>query len=112
MNTVITIAAVAMVAWMLYQRRGNLSSAKARELVASGARLVDVRTRGEFDSGHIQGAVNIPVSDLSARVRELGAKDRSIVLYCASGARSARGAALLKGLGFTSVWNLGAMSRW
>ena len=112
MNTAITVAAVAMIAYMLWARRGDLTPARARELVASGARLVDVRTRGEYASGHIDGAINIPVSDLSARVKELGAKDRPVVLYCASGARSARGAALLKSLGFTDVHNLGAMSRW
>lgn len=112
MNTVLAVVTVAMFAYLLWARRGNLTPEKARQLVAAGARLVDVRSRGEFAAGHIEGAINIPISDLSSRLREIGPKDKDVVLYCASGARSARGAALLKAQGFTSVWNLGAMSRW
>lgn len=112
MNTVLAVVSVAMIGYLLWARRGNLTPERARELVAAGARLVDVRSRGEFASGHIEGAINIPVSDLGARAKELGPRDRAVVLYCASGARSARGAALLKAQGFTAVWNLGSMSRW
>lgn len=91
---------------------GSISGAQARELVSRGALLVDVRSPEEFDTGHIEGAINIPVGELPQRLTELGDKDEPIVLYCRSGARSARALSLLQRQGFTAVSNLGAMSRW
>lgn len=103
----------AIVAFFLYTRfAGKTSSAEARRLVAEGARLVDVRSPGEFAGRHLDGALNIPVGDLPGRLSELGAKDAPIVLYCASGARSGRAASFLRGAGYTRVSDLGAMGRW
>ncbi|MDX2011050.1 MAG: rhodanese-like domain-containing protein [Myxococcaceae bacterium] len=84
---------------------------EARALVKKGAVLVDVRTPEEFASGHIEGAINIPVDQLDARKGELK-KDAELVLYCRSGARSARGQALLKEAGYPKVHNLGGISNW
>jgi rhodanese-related sulfurtransferase len=104
---------VLAVIWMLLKRRGDISSAEARRMVqTAGARLVDVRTPDEFVSRHIEGAVNIPVGDLDQSLKKLGPRDRPVVLYCASGARSALAARVLKQNGFKTVRNLGAMSRW
>jgi len=91
--------------------RRSAASERAHELVGAGALLLDVRTRGEFASGHLQGAVNIPVQELGARSRELPGKDRPVVVYCRSGARSAAAAEELGRLGF-STHNLGPMSAW
>lgn len=72
------------------------------ELVAEerlkGAVVVDVRSPAEFASGHVEGALNLPVDELSARLGELPA-DRTVIVYCRSGARSARAAATLKAAG-------------
>jgi phage shock protein E len=81
-------------------------------LVASGALLIDVRTPIEYSEGHIPGALNIPVQELTARLAELGDKQREIVLYCRSGARSGHAASQLRSQGFQRVHNLGAMSNW
>jgi rhodanese-related sulfurtransferase len=81
-------------------------------MVKDGAKLVDVRSAMEFSSGHIPGAINVPLQELGAQVKKLGEKDKPVVLYCASGTRSAMARSTLKGLGFTQVHNLGAMSRW
>lgn len=97
---------------MIFKRLGQISAAKARELVQGGARLVDVRSAAEFSSGHIPGAVNVPVGELGAKLKQLGAKDKPVIVYCASGTRSAMARSVLKGMGFTQVFNLGAMSRW
>ena len=70
-NTQIGILIGIIVVWFLLLRMGNISAAKARELVAAGARLVDVRTTGEFGGGHLPGAINIPLDQLSARIAEL-----------------------------------------
>jgi phage shock protein E len=92
--------------------RGAAAPSDPHALVASGARLVDVRTREEFAAGHIAGAVNIPVDELATRLGELGARDHDVVVYCASGMRSASAARLLARAGFTSVHDLGPMSAW
>lgn len=91
---------------------GKKDSKKAHELVAGGAALVDVRTPAEFAGGHLDGALNIPVDQLATRAKELGKKDRAVVVYCRSGARSAAATSTLRTLGFTSVEDLGAMSNW
>lgn len=86
--------------------------ARARELVAEGALLLDVRTDVEFAAGHIPEALNIPMQELPHRLEELGAKDRAIVLYCRSGARSARAATYMRSAGFDVLCDLGPMSAW
>ena len=83
----------------------------SHQLVEKGATLLDVRTPGEFASGHLSGAVNIPLNDLSSRIQELRA-DQAIVVYCRSGRRSAIAAKLLREHGVGSVTDLGAMSNW
>jgi phage shock protein E len=80
-----------------------------KEKIAAGARIVDVRTPAEFKDGAYKGAINIPISSLLARMKELEPKDAPIVLYCASGARSGQGARLLKQAGFTDVINAGGL---
>jgi rhodanese-related sulfurtransferase len=91
---------------------GDVSSAEARHLVRAGARLVDVRTAGEFAAGHIAGAVNIPVQELDVRMSELQPKETELVVYCRSGHRSANAARVLKSAGLLAVHDLGRMSRW
>lgn len=90
---------------------GFTPGAEAKALVKAGAVLVDVRTPDEFAAKHIDGAINIPVDELEARKAELP-KDKDVVVYCRSGARSARAKSLLAGAGFTKVHNLGPMSAW
>ena len=84
----------------------------ARQAVEQGALLLDVRTPEEFADGHLDGAVNIPVQSLEERAAELPAKDRQLVVYCRSGARSARATSWLKAQGYQNVIDLGAMSNW
>ena len=80
-----------------------------KEKIAAGARVVDVRTPAEFKDGSYPGAINIPISLLPVRMNELEPKDKPIVLFCASGARSGQGARLLKQAGFTDVINAGGL---
>lgn len=91
--------------------RARISSKDAHEKVAAGALLLDVRSEGEFRSGSIPGAKNIPVSSLGARMKELD-KARPIVVFCASGMRSASAAGVLKRSGFQEVHDLGPASAW
>ncbi len=80
-----------------------------KEKIQAGARIIDVRSPGEFRDGSYPGAVNIPLATLPARMMELAPKDKPIVLYCASGARSGQAARILKQAGFTDVVNAGGL---
>ena len=80
------------------------------ELVQEGAVILDVRSRGEFDSGHIIGAVNIPVDQLLNNMYKLKDKHQPIITCCASGIRSASAKNLLITSGFTKVFNGGDWS--
>jgi phage shock protein E len=92
------------------ERSAEAQPSSAATLVADGALLLDVRTPGEFADGHVQGALNIPVQELEARVAELDAS-RPVVVYCRSGNRSGTAAGMLRARGF-EVTDLGPMSAW
>lgn len=88
----------------------NTSSALSiRNMIDKGALVVDVRTPGEFSDKSYPEAINIPLAVLPTKLYKLESKDRSIVLYCLSGARSARGARYLQKIGFTNVVNAGGL---
>jgi rhodanese-related sulfurtransferase len=78
-----------------------------KDLLANGAQIIDVRTKGEFQSGHIKGAVNIPLDSLKNNLSKLK-KDKPVITCCASGMRSASAKGLLKANGFVDVYNGGA----
>lgn len=67
--------------------------------------LIDSRTVEEFNMGHINGAVNIPVDDIRNRLAEIP-KDRKIIVYCAVGLRGYIASRILMQHGYTSVFNL------
>lgn len=78
------------------------------QLVREGAIIVDVRTGGEFNTGHIKGSVNIPVDKIANNADKLKAKKKPIITCCASGSRSAMAKSVLKGKGITDVYNGGS----
>ncbi|PIQ49981.1 MAG: sulfurtransferase [Cytophagales bacterium CG12_big_fil_rev_8_21_14_0_65_40_12] len=78
-----------------------------KELVAQGALIVDVRTKGEYQSGHINKSLNIPVDAIQGQLKQFKKKDQVIITCCASGMRSGRAASILKSSGYTNVYNGG-----
>ena len=68
---------------------GGKKSDQIKELLASGAMIVDVRTPREFQGGHAKGAVNIPVQRIGSQLAKLKKQESTIVLCCRSGARAA-----------------------
>jgi phage shock protein E len=78
------------------------------ELVKGGAMILDVRTKGEYGSGHIRGSVNIPVEQLQKNLNKLKDKKRTIITCCASGMRSFSAKRILSSNGYTSVYNGGS----
>lgn len=84
---------------------------EAMRLVDEGAILIDVRTIAEYSSGHLDGAKNIPVEVIAEQIEsEIPDKDTKIIVYCRSGNRSATAGQTLIDMGYTNVYDLGAMS--
>ena len=76
------------------------------ELKKKGAQIIDVRTAGEYRTGHIRGSVNIPLDTLQRNLAKLK-KDKPVITCCASGMRSASAKSILKSNGFLEVYNGG-----
>lgn len=77
------------------------------ELVKEGAIILDVRSKGEYGSGHIKGSVNIPVDQLRHNLQKFKDKNRPIITCCASGMRSSSAKGILTSNGYTNVHNGG-----
>lgn len=78
-----------------------------KEVISSGAVIVDVRTKDEFKSGHLQNSINIPIDSLEQNIKKLN-KNKPIITCCASGARSAFARRILTSNGFEEVYNGGS----
>jgi len=78
------------------------------------ALILDVRTKEEFDSGHLSNATHIPLNELQGRLSELVSyKEKPLLVYCHSGGRSAAACQILKQAGFADVNNMqGGISAW
>jgi molybdopterin/thiamine biosynthesis adenylyltransferase/rhodanese-related sulfurtransferase len=88
--------------------------AQAVTLAREGFTVIDVREPSEWDAGHVDGGVLLPLADLPRRIASV-APDRAapLLLHCAVGARSARAAAELTRMGYTNVVNLkGPIDQW
>ena len=78
---------------------------QVRSLVEQGACIVDVREKGEFDAGHLRGAINIPLSELRQRMEEIP-RDIPVYLHCRSSQRSYNAYMALRSCGYHNVWNI------
>jgi rhodanese-related sulfurtransferase len=98
----------------------RISIEKARELIGDNALVVDVRDAPEVEkTGKIAGALHVSRGMLEFRADPESPyydkhfdKDRPVVVYCASGGRSALSGKVLKDMGFREVYNLGAFKDW
>ena len=77
------------------------------DIIAKGAVIIDVRTKEEFDAGHIHGSFNIPLDELGKNLNWL-AVDVPTVVCCASGSRSETAKFILQANGFKEVYYGGA----
>lgn len=88
----------------------TIDSNVAMTLIEQNAIIIDVRTLDEYNSGHIEGAINIPVDNIDSINYD---KNAIIILYCASGMRSTKAASILVDAGYTNVHNLdGGLINW
>jgi phage shock protein E len=106
--TTLTIAAVVafLVLKVLLTRRASAAVVAAK--IKAGATVVDVRSEAEFRSGAYRGAVNVPLQVLQGKLGRIP-KDRPVVVYCASGTRSAMAARILRKAGYADVSNAGGL---
>ena len=78
-----------------------------QEVISNGATILDVRTKGEYQSGHLKNSINIPIDNLQQKIVKLN-KNKPIITCCASGARSASAKRMLNANGFEQVYNGGS----
>jgi len=87
----------------------NVSSEEAFKLISEDKEFVilDVRTKAEYEEGHIPGAKLFPVQSLSMKIDELDEyRDKPILVYCASGGRSPRAVDTLLNNDFTNLYHM------
>lgn len=109
----LALAAAALLATALPDvSPGVVDGKTAHQLVAAGIKVVDVRTRAEFEAGHVPGAVNIPYDEIERRLAEVGPPTTPVLLYCHSGRRSGIAGAALKAAGFEKLYDLQAYGAW
>ena len=110
--TIIIIAFAVLAGFYLLKRMSFVSEEIARQHLANGALVIDVRSPEEFQSGNVPNAINIPLGELKeklpARVKD---KNQVLLLHCLSGGRSGIAQQQLKAMGYSNVFNLGSFSR-
>jgi len=110
-TTTLIIAAVVAVFFTM-KKSGQISAKDALEKLKNGALVIDVRSPGEFKSGHLTNAINIPLDEITAAVAQRWPdKSQVLLLHCASGMRSGVAQKKLIGLGNTNSFNLGSYGR-
>lgn len=88
---------------------GGTDNSMLTEAIKEGAFLVDVRSAGEFASGSVKGAVNIPLDKIGSQLPKFKGK-KNIVVFCRSGNRSGQAKSILEQQGFQNVINGGTWS--
>ena len=94
---------------------GTIDYVYAKELMINeNAILVDVRSEEEYNEGHIDGALLLPVDSINedSASEVIESKDSTVIVYCRSGNRSSQALQILNDLGHENVYDLGAMSNW
>lgn len=101
----IVVGAVLAIAFLAFKPASGVSVVDTKGVLkaaASGVRLVDVRSVGEYEGGHIPGAQNVPLDQLQS-VASQWDKNAPVLVYCQTGARSAEAVTMLQGLGFKKI---------
>lgn len=109
---ILLIIAGIAAAVLLPMRLSRVDPQRARELVDRGAQLIDVRSPQEYAAAHLPGALLVPLRQLTGKKSGSFDPDQALIVYCASGARSALAARSLRRAGYAKVYDLGSISRW
>ena len=114
MNLTVTLIALAVVVliFAILKRVGQISAASTQSYLKNGALVIDVRSPGEFASGHLPSAINVPLPEIeTALPRRFKDKNQVLLLHCQSGMRSGVASKKLKHLGYVNSFNLGSYGR-
>ena len=118
MNTSYILISLAVVGFLIYNRVlsnvPSISSEESQKVISdNNYRFLDVRTDGEYSDGHIPNSIHIPLQEIQSRISEIEKiKDKKIIVYCRSGARSSMASKTLLKEGF-DVSNLtGGIMSW
>lgn len=110
--TMVLVAVGGIGALALLKQLIQVRSGAARTYLREGGLVIDVRSPGEFQSGHLPGAINLPLDQIEADIKKQGWKPEQILLlHCLSGGRSAMGVRTLKRMGYRRSFNLGSYGR-
>ncbi|PAB60109.1 FAD-dependent oxidoreductase [Anaeromicrobium sediminis] len=90
---------------LLHDAFRQVRETEVRSLLESGACIIDVREKDEYEQSHIIGAMNLPLSEIRDRLDEIP-RDQPIYLHCRSGQRSYNAVLALQNLGFENVYNV------
>lgn len=93
----------------------QISQEEAKEMMDSQEVLIlDVREQDEYDSGHIPGAVLLPMGSITeeSAAEVIPEKDATVLVYCRSGNRSKTAAKALAELGYTGIYEFGGITTW
>lgn len=111
-TTEVIALAIFVVAFLAMKRRGQISRTDALTHLRNGALVVDVRSAGEFNSGHLPDALNFPLDEIETalplRVKD---KNRVLLLHCQSGMRSGAAMTKLRRAGYPNTFNLGSYAQ-
>lgn len=91
----------------------NITPEEAQKLIGQeDVYLIDVRTPEEYSEGHIPGAMNIPLDKLESIQMIVPYADKTMIVYCRSGSRSAEAANQLEAYGYLKIYDLGGIINW
>lgn len=117
---VLAVVLIAAAVFFITNNTGGSAPALAKEITPQqasqyqkdGAYMLDVREQDEWNAGHINGAVLVPLGSLPSRLNEVP-RDKEIVVVCRSGNRSAQGRDILLNAGYKNVTSMGGgMNQW
>jgi rhodanese-related sulfurtransferase len=110
--TICFVIAIAIAFIFLPRFIGQISTKDALAYLQNGALLIDVRSPGEFSSGHLPGAINLPLDEIETLLpRCIKDKEQVLLLHCHSGMRSGMTKRKLRVMGYANAFNLGSYAR-
>lgn len=99
---------IVLLNFRLATAQSDIDCGPAWEKIISGALLIDVRTKEEFEAAHLEKALNIPVDVIDKQIEKVRSdKEKEILVYCRSGRRSSAAKQTLLKMGYKRVVNIG-----
>jgi len=106
------VVLVLTVLYLMYKNSGQIPVKVASEHLKRGALVIDVRTSGEFESGHLSQAINMPLDEIEGHVlSQVKNRQQVLLLHCQSGIRSRMAVKRLEKIGYQNAFNIGSYPR-